>query len=243
MLSHSVVDAQRHSTPSYSGPLARCWHGRRHQWQRVTGASYCGTSSTRSGLCASASTAEDRPATCGGSGSRHWTPWHALAKSPGGAESALLKEPLLGSRLNRVSVRVLLALILTAALALIGAGQVTTSQARQMASHECGSPVTIRSAPWTMGIQDSIGVRVKHGTTYFLRAGDSGPPCGVARKKLAHIAKLRTRQAIRAASFGGLHCGLTHGTPMFSGYARSAPGPVAGHSRPTSSQGATSSGN
>jgi len=82
---------------------------------------------------------------------------------------------------------VLLALILTAALALIGAGQVTTSQARQMASHECGSPVTIRSAPWTMGIQDSIGVRVKHGTTYFLRAGDSGPPCGVARKKLAHL--------------------------------------------------------
>jgi hypothetical protein len=75
----------------------------------------------------------------------------------------------------------------------------------------CGSSgVTIRSAPWTMGIEDSIGVRIKHGTTYFLRAGDAGPSCTVARKKLAHIAKLRTRRAIRAASFGGLHCDVGH---------------------------------
>jgi hypothetical protein len=57
-----------------------------------------------------------------------------------------------------------------------------------------------------MGILDKIGVRIKHGTRYFLRAGSAGPSCAVARNKLAHIATLRTRKAIRAASFGGLDC-------------------------------------
>jgi hypothetical protein len=102
-------------------------------------------------------------------------------------------------------VRPLLALILTLALALAFAALATTSQARKMQWFTCGN-VKIRAAPWTMGIEDAIGVRIKHGTKYFLRAGSAGPSCAVARKKLAHIATLRTRKAIRAASFGGLHC-------------------------------------
>lgn len=61
-----------------------------------------------------------------------------------------------------------------------------------------------------MGIQDAIGVRIKHGKKYFLRAGSAGPSCAVARKKLAHIARLRTRKAIRTASFGGLRCDVGH---------------------------------
>jgi hypothetical protein len=102
-----------------------------------------------------------------------------------------------------VVVRLLLALILT--VAVTAAVLVSTSQARKMQWFVCGS-VTLRTAPWTMGIQDTIGVRIKHGTKYFLRAGGPGPSCAVARNKLAHIATLRTRKAIRAASFGGLHC-------------------------------------
>jgi hypothetical protein len=104
-----------------------------------------------------------------------------------------------------VPVRLLLALILTVAVALAAAFLATTSQARKMQWFTCGN-VKIRAAPWAMGIQDAIGVRIKHGTKYFLRAGSVGPSCAVARKKLAHIATLRTRRAIRAASFGGLHC-------------------------------------
>lgn len=96
-------------------------------------------------------------------------------------------------------------MVLTVALALTAAALVTTSQARRMQWFTCGA-VKIRAAPWTMGIEDAIGVRIKHGTKYFLRAGSAGPSCAVARKKLAHIATLRTRKAIRAASFGGLHC-------------------------------------
>jgi hypothetical protein len=104
-----------------------------------------------------------------------------------------------------VAVRLLLALILT--LAVTAAVLVSTSQARKMQWFVCGqNGVKIRSAPWTMGIQDTIGVRIKHGTKYLLRAGGPGPSCAVARNKLAHIATLRTRKAIRAASFGGLHC-------------------------------------
>ena len=69
----------------------------------------------------------------------------------------------------------------------------------------CGR-VKLRTAPWTIGIQDTIGVDITHGTKYWLRVGGPGPSCAVARNKLAHIAKLRTRKAIRAASFGGFHC-------------------------------------
>jgi hypothetical protein len=104
-------------------------------------------------------------------------------------------------------LRLLPALILTLALAVTGAALVSTSQARKMQWFVCGqNGVKIRTAPWTMGIEDAIGVRIKHGTKYFLRAGSAGPSCAAARKKLAHIATLRTRKAIRAASFGGLHC-------------------------------------
>jgi hypothetical protein len=104
-------------------------------------------------------------------------------------------------------VRLLLALILTVALALAVAALATTSQARKMQWFVCGqNGVKIPTAPWTMGIADPIGVRIKHGTKYILRAGSTGPSCAVARKKLGHIATLRTRKAIRAASFGGLHC-------------------------------------
>jgi hypothetical protein len=111
-----------------------------------------------------------------------------------------------------VTVKPLLALILTFVLALTGAVLATTSQARKMQWFVCGSnSVKIRSAPWTMGIKDPIGVRIKHGTRYFLRAGSAGPSCTVARKKLAQIARLRTRKAIRAASFGGLHCDVDVG--------------------------------
>jgi hypothetical protein len=108
-----------------------------------------------------------------------------------------------------VSVRLLLALILTVSLALVGAGLATTSQAQKMQWFTC-SGVKIPAASWTMGIEDAIGVRIKHGTRYFLRAGSAGPSCAVARKRLAHIARLRTRKAIRAASFGGLHCDVGH---------------------------------
>jgi hypothetical protein len=104
-------------------------------------------------------------------------------------------------------LRLLLALILTLALAVTGAALVSTSQARKMQWFVCGqNGVRIRNAPWTIGIADKIGFRIKHGTKYFLRAGSAGPSCAVARKKLEHIARLRTRKAIRAASFGGLHC-------------------------------------
>jgi hypothetical protein len=104
-------------------------------------------------------------------------------------------------------MRLLLALILTVALALTAASLVSTSQARRMQWFTCGqNGVTLRTAPWTMGIQDTIGVGISHGTHYFLRVGGPGPSCAVARNKLAHIAKLRTRKAIRAASFGGFHC-------------------------------------
>jgi hypothetical protein len=107
---------------------------------------------------------------------------------------------------STVVVRLLLALILTVAVT-AAALVVSTSEARKMQWFACGqNGVTLRTAPWTMGIQDNIGVRIKHGTTYFLDAGGPGPSCAVARNKLAHIAKLRTRKAIRAASFGGLHC-------------------------------------
>jgi hypothetical protein len=103
-------------------------------------------------------------------------------------------------------VRLPLALILTVAVT-AAALVVSTSQARKMQWFVCGqNGVKIRTAPWTMGIADKIGVRIKHGTRYILRAGSAGPSCAVARKKLAHIATLRTRKAIRAASFGGLHC-------------------------------------
>jgi hypothetical protein len=64
-----------------------------------------------------------------------------------------------------------------------------------------------------MGIQDTIGVRVKHGTKYFLRAGSVGPTCADAKRMLSHIAKLRTRKAIRAASFGDLHCDVGRHDP------------------------------
>jgi hypothetical protein len=111
-----------------------------------------------------------------------------------------------------VRVRLLFALILTVAFALAAAALATTSQARKMQWFTCGN-AKIRAAPWTMGIQDAIGVRVKHGTRYFLRAGSVGPSCAVARKKLAHIATLRTRRAIRAASFGGLHCDVGQHDP------------------------------
>jgi hypothetical protein len=104
-----------------------------------------------------------------------------------------------------VLVRLLLALILT--VAVTAAVLVSTSQARKMQWFTCGqNGVTLRTAPWKMGIVDKIGVRIKHGTRYILRAGSTGPSCAVARKKLAHIARLRTRKAIRAASFGGLRC-------------------------------------
>jgi hypothetical protein len=102
-----------------------------------------------------------------------------------------------------VAVRLLLALILT--VALTAAGLVSTSQARKMQWFTCGG-VTVRTAPWTMAIQDSIGVRLKHGTKYFLRAGSRGPSCADAKRMLAHVARLRTRAAIRAASFAGFHC-------------------------------------
>jgi hypothetical protein len=111
-------------------------------------------------------------------------------------------------------VRLLLALILSVALVLTAAALVSTSQARKMQWFVCGpNGVKIRTAPWRMGIEDTIGVRIKHGTKYFLRAGSAGPSCAVARNKLAHIATLRTRKAIRAASFGGLHCDVGRHDP------------------------------
>lgn len=102
-------------------------------------------------------------------------------------------------------MRLLLALILTFALALTGAVLVSTSQARKMQWFTCRG-VTIRTAHWTMAIQGSVGVRLKHGTKYFLRAGSSGPSCADAKRMLSHVARLRTRAAIRAASFAGFHC-------------------------------------
>ena len=110
--------------------------------------------------------------------------------------------------MSTVPVRLLLALILTVAVVLTAAALVvSTSQARKMQWFTCGqNGVTLRTAPWRMGILDKVGVRIKHGTRYILRAGSVGPSCAVARKKLADIARLRTRKAIRAASFGGLDC-------------------------------------
>lgn len=122
-----------------------------------------------------------------------------------------LKYRVARTSLGRTLVRPLLALILTVVLALTAAALVTTSQARKTQWFVCGSNgVKLRSAPWTMGIKDPIGVRIKHGTRYFLRAGSVGPSCAVARRKLVQIATLRTRKAIRAASFGGLHCDVGH---------------------------------
>ena len=107
----------------------------------------------------------------------------------------------------------------------------------------CGpNGVKIRTAPWRMGIEDSIGVRIKHGTKYFLRAGSFGPSCAVARNKLAHIATLRTRKAIRAPRSEASTAMSGDTTPTFSGYVHSAPGPAAGRPRPRCPQGATSSG-
>jgi hypothetical protein len=105
---------------------------------------------------------------------------------------------------STVAVRLLLALILTVAVS-AAALVVSTSQARKMQWFTCGQ-LKLRTAPWTIGIQDTIGVGITHGTKYWLRVGGPGPSCAVARNKLAHIATLRTRKAIRAASFGGFHC-------------------------------------
>ena len=84
----------------------------------------------------------------------------------------------------RVTVAVL-ALVLSVALVVTAAAlMASTSQARKMQWFVCGqNGVKIRTAPWTMGIADKIGVRIKHGTRYILRAGSAGPSCAVARKK------------------------------------------------------------
>ena len=102
------------------------------------------------------------------------------------------------------AVRLLWALVLTLALA-VTVGFVASSQARRMQWFTCGQ-VKLRTAPWAIGIQQTIGVGISRGTRYWLRVGGPGPSCAVARNKLAHIATLRTRKAIRAASFGGFHC-------------------------------------
>ena len=86
------------------------------------------------------------------------------------------------------------------------AGGVDLSGTKDAVVYVRQNGVTLRTAPWRMGILDKVGVRIKHGTRYILRAGSVGPSCAVARKKLAHIVRLRTRKAIRAASFGGLDC-------------------------------------
>src|SRR6185503_15564857 len=71
--------------------------------------------------------------------------------------------------------------------------------------NSCGAH-TIKRAPWTMGVQDAIGVRVIGGTKYFIWSGDAGPGCAVAARAVARLAQLRTARAVRAASFGGLQC-------------------------------------
>jgi hypothetical protein len=93
---------------------------------------------------------------------------------------------------------VTLAVLLAEATALSGS-------ARTMPYNACGGH-TIKRAPWTMGVQDPIGLRVIRGTKYFIWSGSAGPPCDVATRAVARLAQLRTARAVRAASFGGLQC-------------------------------------
>ena len=71
--------------------------------------------------------------------------------------------------------------------------------------NSCGGH-TIKRAPWTMGFQDAVGVRVIRGTKYFIWTGDAGPSCGVATRAVARLAQLRTAREVRAASVGRLQC-------------------------------------
>jgi len=76
---------------------------------------------------------------------------------------------------------------------------------RTMPYNACGGH-TIKRAPWTMGVQDAIGLRVIRGTKYFIWTGSAGPSCAVAIRTVARLGQLRTARAVRAASFGGLQC-------------------------------------
>jgi hypothetical protein len=93
----------------------------------------------------------------------------------------------------------------TAVFALTAAVSASTQPTRQMPS--CGANgITLKIAPWRMGIQEAVGVRVIGGTKYLGRAGESGPSCDLAKRKVAQLARLRTARAVRLASFAGLHC-------------------------------------
>lgn len=96
-----------------------------------------------------------------------------------------------------------------AAVAVIGLANATpasTQPTRELGPWIGCGRVVIKTAPWKMGIQDTIGVRVIRGRRYSLWVGEAGPSCSFAKQKLAQIARLRTARAVEAASFDGLHC-------------------------------------
>ena len=92
-----------------------------------------------------------------------------------------------------------------AVTALVAVTPASTKPTRELSWVGCGR-VVIKTAPWRMGIQDAIGVRVIRGRRYSLWVGEAGPSCSFAKRKLAQIAPLRTARAVQAASFDGLHC-------------------------------------
>ena len=95
----------------------------------------------------------------------------------------------------------------TAVLALTAAASASTQPTRKMPWVSCGANgITLKIAPWKMGIQEAVGVRVTGGTKYFVRVGEFGPSCDLAKRKVAELARLRTARAVRLASFAGLHC-------------------------------------
>ena len=144
-----------------------------------------------------------------------------------------------------MAVRLLLALILSVAVVLTAAALVaSTSQARKMQWFTCGqNGVTLRTAPWTMGIQDTIGVRIKHGTTYFLRAGDPVPhaPLPATSSRISRNSG-HERQSVQPRSEASTAMSRGDTTPTFSGCVHSAPGRAAGQPTNRHPQGATSSG-
>jgi len=86
---------------------------------------------------------------------------------------------------------------LTVSTVLLTIGASASAEPNRIENHmPCDrNGTTIKDAPWTMAIQDKIGLRIVHGTTYFIWRGAAGPSCAFARRNVGRLVRLATPRA------------------------------------------------
>jgi len=109
---------------------------------------------------------------------------------------------------------------LTVSTVLLTIGASASAEPNRIENHmPCDrNGTTIKDAPWTMAIQEKIGLRIVHGTRYFIWRGAAGPTCAFARRNVGRLVRAATPRALRLASFGGLRCRVDRLGPQLLGF-------------------------